>query len=178
MPVAEVVRDAVEVGAERVLLAPGDPAAVRAMQRALDEATTAIAFLTVATCRSIFEVTLPHAKDREQFGRPIGSFQALKHRLAEMFLAIERASSLAWFAALTITEDDERRGTAASMAKAAAGDCQRLVAQDGLQLHAGVGFTLENDLHFALKRATSGDALFGTAATHRAQLARTLEVGA
>jgi alkylation response protein AidB-like acyl-CoA dehydrogenase len=174
LPVAAVILDDVEVYGDRVLIEPGDPAAAQAIERALHEATTAMALSTVATCRAIFETTLQHAKDREQFGRPIGSFQALKHRLADMYLAVERASALAYFAALTIAEDDERRAVASSMAKAAAGDCQRLLAQDGLQLHGGIGFTWENDLHFFLKRAKTGDALFGTAATHRALLAELL----
>jgi alkylation response protein AidB-like acyl-CoA dehydrogenase len=172
MPVAEVVFDSVEVPSADVLFEPGDPAAEAAVDRTLQEATTALALSTVATCRAIFETTLQYAKDREQFGKPIGSFQALKHRLADMYLSVERASSLAYYAALTIAEDDERRAEAASMAKAAAGDCQRLLVGDGLQLHGGIGFTWENDLHFFLKRAKSGEALFGTAATHRAALAR------
>ena len=132
--------------------------AAGAMRRALEEATTAMALSTAATCRAIFETTLQYAKDREQFGRPIGSFQAIKHRLADMYLAVERASALAYYAALTIAEDDDRRSVAASMAKAAAGDCQRLLVGDGLQLHGGIGFTWEHDLHFLLKRAKSGDA--------------------
>ncbi len=172
MPLANLVLDGVEVGADRVLIEPGDPRAVAMIERSIQEATTAISLSTIATCRAIFEVTLQYAKDREQFGRPIGSFQALKHRLADMYLAVERASSLAYFAALTIAEDDPRRAEATSMAKSAAGDCQRLVVGDGLQLHGGIGFTWENDLHFLLKRAKCGDLLFGTAATHRAQLAR------
>ncbi len=178
MPVATVTLEGAEVGGDRVLVEPGEPGAAPAIARALQEATTAMALSTTATCRAIFEATLQYAKDREQFGRPIGSFQALKHRLADMYLAVERASSLAYFAALTIAEDDDRRGVAASMAKAAAGDCQRLVAGDGLQLHGGIGFTWEHDLHFLLKRAKSGDLLFGTAAAHRAQLARMLGLAA
>jgi alkylation response protein AidB-like acyl-CoA dehydrogenase len=169
-----VILAGVEVEGERVLVEPGDPAVTRVVERTLQEATTALALSTVATCRAIFEVTLQYAKDREQFGRPIGSFQALKHRLADCYLAVERASSLAYFAALTIAEDDERRAVATAMAKAAAGDCQRLLARDGLQLHGGIGFTWEHDLHFLLKRAKTGDLLFGTAATHRAHLAQLL----
>src|SRR3712207_6733984 len=133
-----------------------------------------MALSTVATCRAIFETTVQYAKDREQFGRPIGSFQALKHRLADMYIALERASALAWFAALTIAEDDDRRRLAVSMAKAAAGDCQRLLVQDGLQLHGGIGFTWEHDLHFLLKRAKAASVLFGTDAHHRARAASLL----
>ena len=172
VPIAHITLDDVEVSSDRVLVEPGNPTAARTVHRTLNEATTAIALSTVATCRAIFETTLQYAKDREQFGRPIGSFQALKHRLADMYLAVERATSLGYFAALTIAEDDDRSAVAASMAKAAAGDCQRLVAADGLQLHGGIGFTWEHDLHFLLKRAKSGDALFGTASSHRALLAR------
>jgi alkylation response protein AidB-like acyl-CoA dehydrogenase len=174
LPVATVHLAAVEVSGERVLVEPGDPRATQVIERTLEEATTALALSTVATCRAIFETTLQYAKDREQFGRPIGSFQALKHRLADGYLAVERAASLGYFAALTIAEDDDRRAVAAAMAKAAAGECQRLVVQDGLQLHGGVGFTWEHDLHLRLKRAKAGDLLLGTATTHRAHLARLL----
>ena len=168
LPLAEIVLDGVAVSDDLAVL---DGAVV---ERAVEVATTAMALSTVATCRAIFETTLQYAKDREQFGRPIGSFQALKHRLADMFIALERASALAYFATLTIAEDDERRAAATSMAKAAAGDCARLLVQDGLQLHGGIGYTWENDLHFLLKRAKVGDALFGSSAFHRARLARTL----
>jgi len=171
LPVSAVTLQKVGVEGERVLIEPGDPRAELAITRVLEEATTAVALSTVATSRAIFEMTLQYAKDREQFGRPIGSFQAIKHRLAECYLAVERASALAWFAALTIAEDDDRRATATAMAKAAAGECQQLLTRDGLQLHGGVGFTWEHDLHFLLKRAMAGNLLFGNAVTHRARLA-------
>jgi alkylation response protein AidB-like acyl-CoA dehydrogenase len=175
-PVAEVRFDDAQVGwdSDRVLVEPGDPRAAEVIERAVQEATTAIALSTVATCRAIVETTIEYAKVREQFGRPIGSFQALKHRLADCYLSVERAAALGYFAALTITEDDDRRAVATSMAKAAAGACQRLVVRDGLQIHGGVGFTWEHDLHFRLKRAKTGDLLFGTEATHRARLAQLL----
>ena len=174
LPVATVVLDGAEVDGDRVLVEPGDPRAETVVERALQEATTALALSTVASCRAVFETTVQYAKDREQFGKPIGSFQAVKHRLADAYLAVERAASLAYFATLTIAEEDPRRAVATSMAKAAAGDCQRLVAGDGLQLHGGVGFTWEHDLHFGLKRAKAGDLLLGTGATHRAHLAELL----
>jgi alkylation response protein AidB-like acyl-CoA dehydrogenase len=174
LPFGTVTLQGAPVQDERVLIEPGDPRAEPAVARVLEQATTAVALSTVATCRAIFEVTLQYAKEREQFGRPIGSFQALKHRLAECYLAVERASALAWFAALTIAEDDDRRATATAMAKAAAGECQQLLTRDGLQLHGGVGFTWEHDLHFLLKRAMAGNLLFGTATTHRARIAHLL----
>jgi alkylation response protein AidB-like acyl-CoA dehydrogenase len=177
-PLAEVTLDGVEVGPERALVEPGDPAAEAAIGRALEQSVACQAASINGTCRAIFETTLQYAKDREQYGKPIGSFQALKHRLVEMYTALERAAALASFAALTIAEDDERRALTASMAKAAAGECQRLMVQDGLQLHGGIGFTWENDLHMFLKRAKSGDFLFGTALVHRAAVARMLGVRA
>lgn len=175
-PLAELTFEGVEVGAERVLAEPGSPAAWRSINRALGEATACLAAGINGTCRTIFDTTLQYAKDREQYGRPIGSFQALKHRLVEMYMALERSTALAAFAALTIFEEDDRREVAVSMAKAAAGDCQRLIVQDGLQLHGGIGFTWENDLHLYLKRAKSGDFLFGSARHHRAAVARLMGV--
>ena len=112
--------------AERVLLAPG-PDTERAVARSLEVATVALALATAGACRRIFELTLEYAKVRRQYERPIGSFQALKHRLADMSLAVERATALGYFAALTLAEDDPRRAEASALAKAEAGDCQRLV---------------------------------------------------
>jgi len=174
LPLADLVLDGVAVPADRVLAEPGAAGVAEALDRAGQQAIVALAASTVGACRAIFERTVEYAKDRVQFGRPIGSFQALKHRMADMYLAVERATSLVWFAALAIAEDDPRRAEAASMAKAAAGECQRLVVQDGLQLHGGIGMTWENDLHFLLKRALSGDALYGNAVHHRSRLARML----
>jgi alkylation response protein AidB-like acyl-CoA dehydrogenase len=174
LPLAELVLDGVVVPADRVLAAPGTPGVADALGRAGQEATVVLATVMVGACRQIFERTLEYAKVREQYGRPIGSFQALKHRLADMYLAVERATSLCYFAALTIAEEDPRREEAASMAKAAAGECQQLLAKDGIQLHGGIGVTWENDLHFPIKRAMTGDALYGNAVHHRARLARML----
>ncbi len=174
MPLADLLLDGLVVAADRVLAAPGTAGVSEALDRAGQEATVALAVMTAGACRAIFEQTVEYAKVREQYGRPIGSFQALKHRMAEMYLAVERATSLCYFAALTIAEEDPRRAEAASMAKAAAGECQRLLVKDGLQLHGGIGYTWEHDLHFLLKRALSGDALQGNAVHHRARLARVL----
>jgi alkylation response protein AidB-like acyl-CoA dehydrogenase len=146
------------------------------VQRAREEITVAIAFELVGTCQAIFETNVQYAKERHQFGVPIGSFQAVKHKLANMFVAIERARALCIFATATIAEDDPRRATAVSAAKAAAGDCQRLVAQDGIQLLGGIGYTWEHDQHFFVKRAKSSDALFGNAAHHRQLIADALGI--
>jgi alkylation response protein AidB-like acyl-CoA dehydrogenase len=174
LPLADLVLDGVVVPPDRVLAAPGTAGVAEALDRAGQEAAIALAASTVGACRAIFEQTVEYAKVREQYGRPIGSFQALKHRMADMYLAVERATALCYYAALTVAEEDPRRAEAASMAKAAAGECQQLVVEDGLQLHGGIGMTWEHDLHFLLKRAKAGDALYGNARHHRARLARML----
>jgi alkylation response protein AidB-like acyl-CoA dehydrogenase len=167
---ATVHLEDVTVEADRLLGDPGS-AAERALRRAVQEATIAAALETVGTCQSIFDLTLDYAKVRDQFGVPIGSFQALKHKLADMLIALERARATGYFAAMTVAEDDPRRAMAASMAKATAGDCQRIVVADGLQIHGGIGYTWEHDLHLYLKRAKAGDGVFGTAVAHRARTA-------
>ena len=178
LPLADLGLDGVVVPPDRVLAPPGAEGVPEALERAGQEAIVALAASTVGACRVVFERTVDYAKVREQYGRPIGSFQALKHRMADMYLAVERATALCYFAALTIAEEDPRRAEAASMAKAAAGECQALVVQDGLQLHGGIGVTWENDLHFPVKRAITGDTLYGNAVHHRARLARMLGLAA
>src|SRR5262249_9386104 len=165
----------VRVGADRVLGDPGTSAAP-ALRRALEEATVAGALEMVGTAQTIFDTTLEYAKQREQFGVPIGSFQAIKHKFVDMMVALERARSLGYFAALTIAEDDPRRASATSVAKAAAGDCQRLLGKEGIQIHGGIGYTWEHDMHLLVKRMKTGEALFGTSATHRARIADLLDV--
>jgi alkylation response protein AidB-like acyl-CoA dehydrogenase len=172
----DVRLDDVRVEEQRVLARPGDPGVDVAVERVLHESAVTIAAMTVGACRRIVEDTVEYAKVREQFGRPIGSFQALQHRLVDMYLSVERATALVYYAALSIAEEADDRALAASAAKAAAGDCQRLVAEDGLQLHGGVGFTWENDLHLFLKRAKTGDPLFGGSVSHRARIARLLGI--
>jgi alkylation response protein AidB-like acyl-CoA dehydrogenase len=140
-------------------------------ERARHIALTGMALTMVGACRRILDLTLDHVRTRHQFGAPIGSFQAVQHKAADMHVAVERARALAYFAALTIAADDPRRREAAAMAKAAAGECQSLVFRHGLQLFGAMGFTWENDLQFALKRAKAGELMLGRAAEHRAQIA-------
>jgi alkylation response protein AidB-like acyl-CoA dehydrogenase len=101
---------------------------------------------------------------------PVGSSQVVRHNAADMHVAVERARALAYYSALTIAGDDPRRRLAAAMAKAAAGECQSLVFRHGLQLFGAMGFTWENDLQFALKRAKAGELMLGGAAEHRAMI--------
>jgi len=170
---ARVVLDDVAVPADRVLGTPGTLTAL-GVERALHEAATMTAAESVGVCQSIFDVTLDYAKQREQFGVPIGSFQALKHKFADLVVALEKARASAYFAALTIAEDDERRAIASSAAKVAAADCERMMSKEGIQLHGGIGYTWEHDMHLYVRRAKSTSLLFGTPAEHRERIARHL----
>jgi alkylation response protein AidB-like acyl-CoA dehydrogenase len=140
------------------------------VERARHIALMGTAITTVGACQRILDLVLDHVRSRHQFGVPIGSFQAVQHKAADMHVAVERARALAYYSALTIAEDDPRRRLAAAMAKAAAGECQSLVFRHGLQLFGAMGFTWENDLQFALKRAKAGELMLGGAAEHRAMI--------
>jgi alkylation response protein AidB-like acyl-CoA dehydrogenase len=139
-------------------------------ERARHVALMGMAMTMVGACQRILDLVLEHVRSRYQFGVPIGSFQAVQHKAVDMYVAVERARALGYFAALTIAEDDPRRRLAAAMAKAAAGECQALVFRHGLQLFGAMGFTWENDLQFALKRAKAGELMLGGAAEHRAMI--------
>jgi alkylation response protein AidB-like acyl-CoA dehydrogenase len=102
---------------------------------------------------------------------PIGSFQAIQHKLADMSLDVERAWSAVYFAAMAIDADDDDRHRAVHVAKAAAGQAARRNAKDGIQIHGGIGFTMEHDLHLFLRRAFGADALLGTTSWHHDRLA-------
>jgi hypothetical protein len=132
-----------------------------------DLALMGLSISTVGACRKILDLVVTHVKQRHQFGVPIGSFQAVKHKAADMYIAIERARALAYYSALTIAEDTPQRSLAAHMAKAAAGECQQVVFANGLQLFGAMGFTWENELHLYLKRAAAGDLLLGGTSEHR-----------
>jgi alkylation response protein AidB-like acyl-CoA dehydrogenase len=140
-------------------------------ERARHLALVGVAITMVGACQRIIDLAIEHVKSRHQFGVPIGSFQAVQHKAVDMHVAIERARALSYFAALTIAADDPRRRLAAAMAKASAGECQSLVFRHGLQLFGARGFTWENDLQFALKRAKAGELMLGGAAEHRAMIA-------
>ncbi len=140
-------------------------------ERSRHVALMGMAMTTVGACQRILDLVLEHVRERHQFGVPIGSFQAIQHKAADMHVAIERARALSYFAALTIAADDPRRRIAAAMAKASAGECQALAFRHGLQSFGGMGFTWENDLQFALKRAKAGELLLGGTAEHRAIIA-------
>jgi alkylation response protein AidB-like acyl-CoA dehydrogenase len=171
---ADVTFAGARVGGDRAFPGPG---VERGVERARDEAVAGLAATMVGACQRVLEIVVGHVKHRRQFGVPIGSFQAVKHMAVDMYIAVERARALCHFAGLTVAEDDPRRSLAASLAKAAAGDCQRLVARCGIQLFGGLGFTWENDVQLYLRRAKVGEPLLGATAEHRARAARATLAG-
>jgi alkylation response protein AidB-like acyl-CoA dehydrogenase len=171
VPVLDPVLHIAEVSLSKVRVGEQDRTGADPEQ-ARHIALTGLALTMVGACRRVLELTLDHVRTRRQFDAPVGSFQAVKHKAADMHVAVERARALAYFAALTIAADDRRRRLAAAMAKAAAGECQSLVFRNGVQLFGAMGFTWENDLQFPLKRAKAGELLLGTAAEHRKLIAK------
>ncbi len=113
------------------------------------------------------DMAVEYAKERHQFDRPIGAYQAVSHNCAQMLYDVEEARSLTYYAAWAADAEPESLPLAASMAKARAGDAAWSVTKASIQVHGGIGFTWEHDLHFLLKRARAGAELFGTAGQHR-----------
>jgi alkylation response protein AidB-like acyl-CoA dehydrogenase len=126
----------------------------------------------VGVCQRALEMTVEYVKDRKQFGVPVGSFQAVAHRCAQMLLNTESARSTAYYAAWAADADPNRLGEASALAAAAAADGGREVAASAIQAHGGIGFTWEADVHWLYKRAQLDTALLGGAGRHRAALAR------
>jgi alkylation response protein AidB-like acyl-CoA dehydrogenase len=167
---ATVAFDGVFVDAAHTLRAPGRATAA-ALRRALDTATLALALDAVGAAQQLFDVSLDYVKQREQFGVPVGSFQAIKHKFADLLVLLERARALGYYAALTIAEGDDEQSLATAMAKAAAGDAAMRAAKEGIQVHGGIGYTWEADVHLYVRRLQSDAILFGTPEQHRRQVA-------
>ena len=148
----------------------GTARSAEVLSAVLEEATVMLAAEMVGTCQRIVDVILEHAMTREQFGVKIGSFQAMKHKLANMYVAVESARATVRYAAAAIAEGDPRRTLAVSMAKSSAGDCERLIGVEGIQCLGGIGYTWEHDMHLYVKRVRTAAALFGTAAQHRVKV--------
>jgi alkylation response protein AidB-like acyl-CoA dehydrogenase len=119
----------------------------------------------------ILDTTVEYAKTRQQFGRVIGSFQAVQHLCADMLLFTESARSATYYAAWALTEDDPGAALATSIAKAYCSDAYREVANRGVQVHGGVGFTWEHDLQIYYKRGKASETMFGDATFHRERIA-------
>jgi alkylation response protein AidB-like acyl-CoA dehydrogenase len=137
-----------------------------------DRVRAAIAAEVVGVCQRALEMTLEYVKERKQFGVPVGSFQAVSHRCAQMLLHTESARSTAYYAAWAADADPERLGEAAALAAAAAATGAREVPASAIKAHGGIGFTWEADVHWLYKRGEVDRALLGGAKRHHAALAR------
>jgi alkylation response protein AidB-like acyl-CoA dehydrogenase len=142
------------------------------LARGLDIATAALAAEMVGGMQRTLEMTVEYAKTRKQFGKPIGIFQAVQHQCADMYLETESARSAAYYAAWALEENAADAATAVSIAKMYASDAARAVGNRGIQVHGGMGFTWENDLHLYYRRAKSSETMFGDATFHRERIAR------
>jgi alkylation response protein AidB-like acyl-CoA dehydrogenase len=157
-------------------LGPGEPVGDGELAAALlDRGATLYAAELLGAAARMLEASVDYAKVREQFGRPIGSFQAVKHRCADMLVDVEGMRSAVWYSAWAIDADAPDRALAASTAKSWASDAGMRVINSALQVHGGIGFTWEHDLHLYLKRAQLDSLLFGDATFHRERIAALLK---
>jgi alkylation response protein AidB-like acyl-CoA dehydrogenase len=136
-----------------------------------DRIATALSAETVGVAQKAMEMAVEYARDRKQFGRPIGSYQAVSHRCAQMLLEVEGSRSGAYYAAWCADAEPDSLPAAASMAKSYSSDAGWRVCGSSLQVHGGIGFTWEHDLHFLLKRAKTNAVLYGSAPEHRERVA-------
>ena len=148
------------------------------VEGAADRAVVALAAELTGVAQRAMEMAVEYAKERQQFDRPIGAYQAVSHRCAGMLYDVEEAHSLAYYAAWTADAEPESLPIAASMAKARASDAAWRVTNDALQVLGGIGFTWEHDLHFLLKRARVGAGLLGDSRMHRDRVATLAGLGA
>ena len=168
---AEISFSNVRVGADAVIGEAGD--GLPLIERVVDASIAALAAEAIGNMMSMHELTVEYLKTRKQFGVPIGSFQVLQHRAVDMFVALEQARSMAYFATMMAEEPNaaERRKAIAA-AKVQIGRSVKLVGQQAIQLHGGIGMTMEYKVGHYFKRATMIDTLFGDADYHLAELAR------
>ncbi len=154
----------------------GDPVGLdaAAVDTVLVRATVAAAAELVGTARRSFDMSLAYAKERIQFDVPIGSFQAIQHKLADCSLGVERAIAAVHYAALAVDAGDDDRFRAAHVAKAAAGNAATRAAKDAQQVHGGIGYTWEHDLHLFTRHAYGSEHWLGTTAWHHDRLAELL----
>jgi len=144
------------------------------LAKTLDQAVIMLAAEMLGGSQKCLEMAVEYAKVRMQFARPIGSFQAIKHKAAEVLLEIELAKSAGYYSWWVADERQEELAEAASLAKSVCADTFLLAAAEGIQIHGGIGFTWEHDAHLYLKRAKGSEILFGDATAHRARLATQL----
>jgi alkylation response protein AidB-like acyl-CoA dehydrogenase len=175
-PMSRVELNGVTVEPQQILGEAG--AAGTAIAAALDRARIALASEALGGAERVLEMTTAYVKERLQFGRPIGSFQAIKHRLADMMIEVEAAKSAAWYAACVADERPEELAEAAAIAKSYCCDAFFDCAANAIQLHGGIGFTWEHDAHLYFKRARATATLLGSPAWQRERLVRHFATGA
>jgi alkylation response protein AidB-like acyl-CoA dehydrogenase len=141
------------------------------LERTADLVAVALAAEQVGGAQRCLDMAVDYAKVRVQFGRPIGSFQAIKHKLADTMLEVESARSAAAYAASVVVEGGPEASVAASLAKSYCSEAFTHAAKENIQVHGGIGFTWEHDAHLYLKRAKSSELLFGSPLQHRTRLA-------
>jgi alkylation response protein AidB-like acyl-CoA dehydrogenase len=153
----------------RLIGSPGDGAA--ALDRALDVAAVALAAEQLGGAQRALDMAVEYAKVRRQFDRPIGSFQAIKHRCADLLLEVESLRSAVGYAAAAVAEDSAEIPVLASLVEAYASETYFHVAAENIQIHGGIGFTWEHDAHLYFKRAKASELFLGDGAYHRERLA-------
>jgi alkylation response protein AidB-like acyl-CoA dehydrogenase len=146
------------------------------LERVLDLAAVALAAEQVGGAQFVLEMAVQYAKDRVQFGRPIGSFQAIKHKCADMLLEVESAKSAAYYAGWCAAELNDELPSVASLAKAYCSEAYFHAAAENIQIHGGIGFTWEHPAHLYFKRAKSSELLFGDPTYHRELLAQRIGI--
>jgi alkylation response protein AidB-like acyl-CoA dehydrogenase len=161
----EVVLKDVGVPAERVLGEPGH--GWKLLDRIVDRGKVGLCAEMCGGAERVLEMSVEYAKVREQFGRPIGSFQAIQHKCANMLVEVESSKSATYYAAWAVANDVADAPLAAAMAKAYCSDAYRHTAGEGIQIHGGIGFTWEHDMHIYFKRAKSSEVTFGDATWNR-----------
>jgi alkylation response protein AidB-like acyl-CoA dehydrogenase len=142
------------------------------LARVLDRATVGLCAEMCGGAQRVLDMCTEYAKIRTAFGKPIGAYQAVKHKCADMLVTVENAKSITYYAAWAVDEDAPEAPLAVAMAKAYVSDAYRKAAGDGIQIHGGIGFTWEHDLHLYFKRAKGSEVLFGDATHHRERVAR------
>jgi alkylation response protein AidB-like acyl-CoA dehydrogenase len=143
-----------------------------ALSGVIDKAAVALSAEMCGAAQRVLDMTVDYAKLRTAFGKPIGTYQGVKHKCADMLVEIENAKSLTYYAAWAVDEAEPDAAMAVSMAKAAASDAGRKVCAAGIQLHGGIGMTWEHDLQLYLKRAKASEIALGDATWHRERVAR------
>jgi alkylation response protein AidB-like acyl-CoA dehydrogenase len=167
---AEVVLKDVRVPADRVLGKVGGGWAL--LDRIVDRGKVGLCAEMCGGAQRVLEMSVDYAKVREQFGKPIGSFQAIQHKCANMLVEVESSKSVTYYAAWAVANDVAEAPLAAAMAKAYCSDAYRHVSGEGIQIHGGIGFTWEHDMHIYFKRAKSSEVTFGDATWNRELVAQ------